>query len=404
MRIQTDVPFSLEDITPNWLTHVLAGEGLLKSASVTQLDCRVIGEETGFLGLVAIVTPRYSSPEPDAPDSLILKIPTPLKNRRLGQSLGVYEKEIRFYRDLKPMLNVRTPAHYYSALDAFDDPDEVLVRLARINRLPMVLVGLIAIAWNLWVGCFPRHYVLLIEDLSRYRMGDQLSGCSKDDAKRALSAMASLHAQFWNSEVLDHFRWIVPAEMTGKLIHLMYLQSIEQYKKAAGARLSKRQLTLIDWIKRLGIALTEIQSSCARTLLHGDFRLDNLCFDDQLDEALILDWQTMTSGSAGTDLAYFLSAALPLDALESDVDELIRYYRSALEQCGVVISEESLFWQYEVGMLSMLHRVAPVMVQDHLELGEDRGPELMQSWINKTFKRLERVDFETILARMPAST
>ena len=404
MRIQTDVPFSLEEITPSWLTRVLAGEGLLTSARVTQLNCRVIGEETGFLGLVAILTPRYSSSEPKAPTSLILKIPTPLKNRKLGQSLGVYEKEIRFYRDLKPMLNVRTPGHYFSALDAYDDPDEVLLRLARINRLPMVVVGLIAIAWNLWVGFFPRHYVLLIEDLSRYRMGDQLTGCSKHDAKRALSAMATLHAQFWDSDLLDHLRWIVPAEMTGKLIHLMYLQSIEQYKKAEKTTLSKRQLTLIDWIKRRGIALTEIQSHCARTLLHGDFRLDNLCFDDQSDDALILDWQTMTTGSAGTDLAYFLSAALSLDASESDVDELIRYYRSALERRGVVISEESLFWQYEVGMLSMLHRVAPVMVQDHLELGDDRGPELMQSWINKTFKRLERVDFETILERMPAST
>lgn len=402
MRIQTDVPFALEDITPSWLTEALASQGLLKSAKVTCLDARVIGEETGFLGLVAILTPTYSSPEPGAPGSLILKIPTPLKNRKLGQSLGVYEKEIRFYRDLKPTLNVRTPAHYYSALDAFDDPEEVLVRLARINRLPMLLVALVALAWNLWVGLFPRHYVLLIEDLSHYRMGDQLAGCSREDAKCALTAMATLHAQFWNSEALDALRWIVPAEMTGKLIHLMYLQSIERYKKSESTTLSRHQLALIDWIKDHGIALVEIQRGVARTLLHGDFRLDNLCFDDQSGDALILDWQTMTTGSAGTDLAYFLSAALPFEAPESDVEGLIEYYRVALGRCGVAVSEAALNWQYEVGMLSMLHRVAPVMVQDHLELGEARGPELMQSWISKTFKRLERVDFETILERMPA--
>ena len=34
---------------------------------------------------------------------------------------------------------------------------------------------------------------------------------------------------------------------------------------------------------------------------------------------LILDWQTMISGSAGMDLAYFLSAALPIDATEEQV-------------------------------------------------------------------------------------
>ena len=91
-----------------------------------------------------------------------------------------------------------------------------------------------------------------------------------------------------------------------------------------------------------------------------------------------------------------------MEAPESDVEGLIEYYRVALGRCGVAVSEAALNWQYEVGMLSMLHRVAPVMVQDHLELGEARGPELMQSWISKTFKRLERVDFETILERMPA--
>jgi hypothetical protein len=52
-------------------------------------------------------------------------------------------------------------------------------------------------------------------------------------------------------------------------------------------------------------------------------------------------------------------------------------------------------------MLSMLHRIAPILFQEQLELGTDRGPELMQGWIDKTFKKLEGVDFEHILDQMP---
>ena len=109
MRIDDDIPLKLEDITPDWLTRALQSSGLIASNKVISIDAQIIGEETGFLGLVARLTPEYAAPETDAPTSLILKMPTPLKNRILGQSLGVYEKEIRFYRDLQSRLNVDSP-------------------------------------------------------------------------------------------------------------------------------------------------------------------------------------------------------------------------------------------------------------------------------------------------------
>ena len=195
MLTQPDVPFKLDEITADWLTMALRANGLLKNAQVIELTHRVIGEETGFLGLVVILEPTYSEEEVEAPASLVLKIPTPLKNRRMGQSMGVYEKEIRFYRELKPKLPVRTPAHFYSALNAFDDPDLVLERLRKLHRLPLPLIGLLAVVVIWFIGLFPRRYVLLIEDISHLRMGDQLTGCSENDVRRVLRAMAALHAR-----------------------------------------------------------------------------------------------------------------------------------------------------------------------------------------------------------------
>ena len=401
MRIDDDIPLKLEDITPDWLTRALQSSGLIASNKVISIDAQIIGEETGFLGLVARLIPEYAAPETDAPTSLILKMPTPLKNRILGQSLGVYEKEIRFYRDLQSRLNVDTPRHYFSALNAFDDPQVVLRRLTWINWLPLPLVALVALAMTAWIGLFPRRYVLLIENLGDHRMGDQYEGCSQEDVRRVLTAMADLHAQFWDSETLDQLSWIVPIEMTAKLAQLSYLQSVERYKAAFRHQLSARRMALLDWLKTHGIALTEAQGSASRTLLHGDFRLDNLCFDDEQQRILILDWQTMTTGSAGVDLAYFLSAALPLSASESDIEDLLTHYQHALAQRGVNVSRPRLKWQYDMGMLSMLHRVAPVMFQEQLDIGHARGPALIQDWVDKTFKKLDHVNFETILEDAP---
>ena len=121
-----------------------------------------------------------------------------------------------------------------------------------------------------------------------------------------------------------------------------------------------------------------------------------------LGEALVLDWQTMVTGSGGMDLAYFLSNALPLETTEERVNELIEHYRQVLAEEGVEISFERLRWLYELGMLSMLQKIAPILFQEQLELGSERGPEVMQGWVDKTYKRLEPVQYAGILQREPA--
>ena len=137
MITQPEVPFSLKDITVNWFTMALRESGLIDDEKIVSLTHNVIGEEAGFNGEVAIFKLEYSDRRIRAPNSMVLKIPTALKNRTLGQTMGLYEKEIRFYRDLASTICIRTPCHYCSALDVADDPDVVLERLTGLNKLPM---------------------------------------------------------------------------------------------------------------------------------------------------------------------------------------------------------------------------------------------------------------------------
>lgn len=401
MLTHEEVPFSLADINSQWLTQALQESGVLGQESVVDFTCRNIGD-VGFNGEVAILELQYSDPECNAPNSMVLKIPTALKNRILGQTMGLYEKEIRFYRDLKPELGIRVPSHYYSALDIADDPDVVLERMYGLNKLPMWLIAGLTKLVSWMIGKTPRRYVLLIEDLSSYRMGDQMQGCSDDDARRVLCAMAKLHGQFWKSEELANMSWIAPVSSTTKIIHMMFLQSIGKFRTANKHLLSDRQSRLFDWVREHGMALTEKLGEESGTLLHGDVRLDNICFDDVSGDALLFDWQTMQNGPAGMDLAYFLSAAVPIDAGEPAVNDLITYYHEQLALNGVEITPARLRWQYELGMLAMVHRIAPTLHGDQMDLGSDRGREMMQQWVEKILARLEHVKFETILEEVPA--
>ena len=82
--------------------------------------------------------------------------------------------------------------------------------------------------------------------------------------------------------------WIAPIAATSKIIQMMFLQTVGKFKSVNEDRLLERQVQLVEWLNANGEALTEKLGEEAATLLHGDFRLDNICFDDAKGEILLL--------------------------------------------------------------------------------------------------------------------
>ena len=109
-----------------------------------------VGEGAGFMGHVAILDLTLDPPAP-APVSLVLKIPTETDNRHLGQAVGVYEREIRFYQELAPGLQIRSPRHIYSAMDNESDPAKTVRALEILDRLPLWLIRRVFPILN-WLG------------------------------------------------------------------------------------------------------------------------------------------------------------------------------------------------------------------------------------------------------------
>lgn len=392
------IPERLAELTPDWLTTALRESAIVREARVTGVETQVLGVGQGFIGDVARLTLRYDEKEDGAPETLIAKLPTATDtNRGLGNLGGVYEREIRFYRDMRGDVGVRTPKHYYSAMDEAPGARWASPITRLIDRLPGVLMRLLLRFFTWLAGLDQRRYLLMLEDLAPARLGDQVAGCSAQEARTALRDAAKMHAAFWNDRRLEDTWWIIPLDLAPNIFH-HYLQIgrlpfLEQY----GQRFSPAVRAKFDWFFEHDLEIFRMFGGPPFTLVHGDFRLDNMFFDDASGRIVLFDWQAPGKGLGAFDVAYFLSASLPLGTSAAEEEAMMRLYHDELVAAGVAdYPWDEFVRHYRLSMILMLGRLSGV-ASDLIELGEARGQELMETWIERLLERVEPIPTDGLL-------
>ena len=97
----TKVPQTIDDGLHGWLAGVLDTHGTLAESHTT-----VIGAGEGFVGQLGRVNLGWEDARPDAPTSVVVKLPTADPGgRAVGQMMGLYERESRFYAELADTVN-----------------------------------------------------------------------------------------------------------------------------------------------------------------------------------------------------------------------------------------------------------------------------------------------------------
>jgi len=79
---QNEIPQRLEDLTPDWLTGVLRERGHLQGGHVSAVKLESIGDGVGFMGVIGRLGLSYEGDSEGAPDSLIAKLPTTVRENR----------------------------------------------------------------------------------------------------------------------------------------------------------------------------------------------------------------------------------------------------------------------------------------------------------------------------------
>jgi len=351
-----EVPANPESITPDWLTSVLKSTGSLSNGTVKAVEAERLGEGQGFASRIYRLKLAYEGQIAGAPEFLIGKF---CQGESDGDGLHTLDTEIRFYSDLGPSSGIRTPRSYYGA----SDPQA-------------------------------GRSLLLLEDLRDGRIGDTLSGCTKEDAQLAVEYLASFHARWWEAPELEQFPWIPQSPFT----------RLEE-SAARTAWTSTRQETWDVFTREFA---SEIPSSIEQAwdalgergpqvrsqflalpmgLCHGDFRLDNLFFSNEGASAplTVFDWQTIHRGPglAICDLALFLSSSLEPDPRRELEVPLLQSYSEQLRENGVNgFGPGQCQRGYQLGLYEEFQ--AFVYVCTCLELTTERA----RAWITTMLHRL----------------
>ena len=393
------IPTRVDEITPAWLTAALRERGVLGTAQIEAVEAESLGEGEGFVGRIACLHLRFDRPEPGLPQTLIAKLPTSVRsNRAAGELLGLYEREILFYEELAAHVALRTPRIYYAALDPNPGSQYGPAIVRFLEGQPAWLLSPQLALYGWLAGLSRRRYLLLMEDLRPARLGDHVAGCESRTARRALRALARAHASLWQSGLLREQHWLYGLDATASMWQLAFRRSRPTFEARYLPRMGARVRGLLDWLDGHGVELARIfQRSAPETLLHTDYRLDNLFFDDREPEngVAAIDWQTASRGPGVFDAAYFLSTSLEPDVSEEAVHELLRAYHAELEASGVPGYDfEACRRHYEYALLLILHRM---VTAEALDLGERRGVALFDASLRRVEARLRTIEPKRLL-------
>ena len=281
-------------ITESWLGDALMSSGI----GVTVRSVRVTPLGTGQVASAFRIHADYADGE--GPPRLVVKLPSGDPEVRARHAMP-YRTEARFYSDLASKLRLPVPRCYFAGIS--DD-------------------GL--------------SFTLLLEDMAPAVPGDQLAGCSAEQALAAALTVAQLHACTWCDPSLDHIDWLIPrsAEILQVLAGLARDATssfVDSYDIDAGTAAVFTEFAeyVIPW-------LTDRRGPFA--LVHNDYRLDNLLFDTvdaHVARVTAVDWQSLTVGAPLRDVAYLLGTGMLPAERRIRERGIVDSYHHALLEAGV---------------------------------------------------------------------
>lgn len=335
----TEIADTPDALTAEWLTHVLRSSGVIDATHVTDVSVTPVG--TGQMCDSVRLRLRYDH-EVDAPATIIAKLPAAdPTSRATALALRSYEIEVRFYQQVAPTLPLRTPRVYHSDID---------VETA--------------------------SFVLLMEDLAPAEQGDQLAGCTPEQAAAALDELVNLHAPRWDDPTLAELDWLHGDPEQRQMFMIGLLPMLWQgFRERYADRLGPE-------VHEAGDALFASLEGFMRedtrpwTIAHGDYRLDNLLFTTEggrTSSVTVVDWQTCTHGPALSDVAYFIGAGLLAEDRRRHEQDLVRRYHDALLSRGVRDYDWDRCWRdHRRGTWAgLVMAIAASMLVEQTERGDD---------------------------------
>jgi hypothetical protein len=313
---------------------------------VREVDVTPIG--TGQTGATYRVSATYSTDQPGLPGSFAIKLPAQDDTVRQRVALG-YRSEVEFYTDVADRVQIPVPRCFHS--DISDDGGD---------------------------------FALLLADMAPAVQGDQIAGCSAQEARLAVEALAGLHGPSWRDpQWLELSAISMPKpgdDAAAKGLGDVSRMAADIVIERLGPGLSDEDRETLT--AAMGLVAPWLAAEPNRyALMHGDYRLDNMLFDPDRTRVTVVDWQTMGVGLPARDLAYFTATSLDPDVRSQIEQDLVADYHRALAGDGVTEYDVDTCWRdYRLGVLQ-----APLITALGLAFASstERGDEMILTMLSR---------------------
>lgn len=292
------LPRHPSELTPELLTTVLPWTAS-GGPRIIGIGHEAIG--VGMVGTSYRLHLQYDTPDA-GPASIVGKFPAEDElSLATAAGLGLYQAEVGFYRDIRDSVAVRAPRCWHSALDPASG-----------------------------------RFLLLLEDMGPARPGNQLTGCTLEDARAAIREAAALHGPRWEDPRLNQIAWMGGREAKQAFMQAAFPRVAAEFQRRY-AGILEPDLMAVCTGYAARVATQADATPRHVTVIHGDFRLDNMLFDVMggREPVAILDWQTCGIGAGMTDVGYFLGAGVGTELRRRHEEELLALYLDELARHGV---------------------------------------------------------------------
>lgn len=315
-------PKSRDDITAEWLTQALS-----VNYPGTEVRSVHVGSEVYGTGAKLRLLLDYNAAGHGhrLPPTMWIKGPFHEYSRNIH---AAFEREVLFYRDIKPLVDIRSPASYYAA-----------------------------------------DGVVLIEDLlaSNASFGDPAQPLAVDMVRDMVAIQARYHALWWQSPKLDSL-----GQRGGSLKEDGVIERLMAPESWARAMSRPRSRDIPEPVRDRGRVwagierLLAVNDTLPECLLHGDPHVGNMYFVD--GQVGLLDWQRLMRGPWIWDLAYMMAGSLtPADRRRHERD-LLRFYLDRLASHGVAAPSFDETW--ELYRINLFYGMVWVVVPDGTQTEE----------------------------------
>ena len=356
------LPSMPRGLTADWLTGALRQAGFLPGGvRIGKVAREQIGDGAGMMSELARLRLAYEGNGAQLTGTIVAKFPSRNPtNREIAMAYNLYEREVRYFAELDSRTTAYSPKTFVSAIQG-------------------------------------DNFLILMEDMADYRVGDQVAGADLADTQAMIDELAKLHAAFWNQ--VDDLAWVphiansYHAANMGVLAKVGWPNMVKIFADHIDSAIAAKGDAFLAALPRLQGAM----DAGPITLLHGDFRMENVFFGTarQHQPVAIIDWQGPLLGKGVVDVALMLGQSTQVEVRRAQQRGLVERYARQLKALGVEDYGVARAWD-DCQLALLYNWVYVAVVAGALDASNERA----FAWMSQMVARQSAVTLDLDLFRL----